>query len=171
MGRALASPAASTADSPAALRTPTSCRRSSDQHRIAAPPPACLNPQSEPHVVPSRRVPRASSLALARIRQRLSDCRIFTPAQPNHSVASSEGFLLRRLHIDAAQTTDATKANDRNVLMYFRPRGDSGVTSPGTPIGVARPGTAAQDLLSQAELLLLAATHRHARPQRRAFQK
>src|SRR5215472_894490 len=97
MGRALASPAASTADSPAALRTPTSCRRSSDQHRIAVPPPACLNPQSEPHVVPSRRVPRASSLALARIRQRLSDCRIFTPAQPNHSVASSEGFLLRRL--------------------------------------------------------------------------
>src|SRR3974390_122932 len=98
MGRALASPAASTADSPAAMRTPTSCRRSSEQHRIAVPPPACLNPQSEPHVVPSRRVPRASSLALARIRQRLSDCRIFTPAQPNHSVASSEGFLLRRLH-------------------------------------------------------------------------
>src|SRR6516164_5745109 len=97
MGRALASPAASSADSPAAPRTPTSCRRSSDQHRIAVPPPACLNPQSEPHVVPSRRVPRASSLALARIRQRLSDCRIFTPAQPNHSVASSEGFLLRRL--------------------------------------------------------------------------
>src|ERR1700726_3037927 len=100
MGRALASPAASTADSPAAPRTPTSCRQSSDQHRTAVPPPACLNPQSEPHVVPSRRVPRPSSLALARVRQRLSHCRIFTPAQPNHSVASSEGFLLRRLHID-----------------------------------------------------------------------
>jgi hypothetical protein len=25
-------------------------------------------------------------------------CRIFTPAQPTHSVASDEGFLLRRLH-------------------------------------------------------------------------
>src|ERR1700730_5035164 len=97
MGRALASPAASIADSPAAPRTPTSCRQSSDQHRTAVPPPACLNPQSEPHVVPSRRVPRPSSLALARVRQRLSHCRIFTPAQPNHSVASSEGFLLRRL--------------------------------------------------------------------------
>src|ERR1700683_3219882 len=37
-------------------------------------------------------------LALARIRQRLLGFRIFTPAQPNHSVASSEGFLFRRLH-------------------------------------------------------------------------
>src|SRR5579864_8346822 len=97
MGRASASPAASIADSPAAPRTPTSCRQFSDQHRTAVPPLACLIPRSEPHVVPSRRVPRPSSLAPARIRQRLSDCRIFTPAQPNHSVASSEGFLLRRL--------------------------------------------------------------------------
>src|SRR5579863_8600656 len=103
MGRALASPAASTADNPAAPRTPASCQRSSDQSQSAALLPACLVPQSGPHVVPLRIVPRLSSLALARIRQRLSNCRIFTPAQPTHSVASSEGFLLRRLHADLLQ--------------------------------------------------------------------
>src|SRR5262245_35957327 len=98
MGPASASSAASTADSREAPKTPTSCRRSSDRSRTAAQPPACSVPQSEPHVVPSRRVPRPSSLAPARIRLGLPGCRIFTPAQPSHSVASSEGLLLRRLH-------------------------------------------------------------------------
>jgi hypothetical protein len=42
--------------------------------------------------------PRPSSLALCRTKQRASTGRIFTPAQPTHSLASSEGFLLRRLH-------------------------------------------------------------------------
>ena len=78
---------------PAAPKIPTSCRRSSDRSQL----PACLAPQFEPHVVPSRRVPRLSSLALTRIRQRLLGCRVFTPAQPNHSVASSEGVSLQRL--------------------------------------------------------------------------
>src|SRR6516225_6850950 len=128
MGRALASPAASSFDSPAAPRTPTSCRRSSDQHRIAVPPPACLNPQSEPHVVPSRRLPRASSLALARIRQRLSDCRIFTPAQPNHSVASSEGFLLRRLQYGLDQEFNSLDAQHEAAEAYIRSQAHDGWT-------------------------------------------
>src|SRR3974377_1853362 len=102
MGRVLASPAPSTADSRAVPRTPTSCRRSSDQSQTAARPLAYSAPQSEPHIVPLHRAPRPSSLALARIRQRLPGCRIFTPAQPNHSAASSEGFLLRRLELAVA---------------------------------------------------------------------
>src|SRR5215468_3917309 len=97
MAQAWASPAVSTAGSQAAPKIPTSCRRSSDRSQTVVQLPACLAPQFEPHVVPSRRVPRLSSLALTRIRQRLLGCRIFTPAQPSHSAASSEGFLLRRL--------------------------------------------------------------------------
>src|SRR5215470_7218643 len=98
MAQAWASPAVLTAGSQAAPKIPTSCRRSSDRSQTVEQLPACLAPQFEPHVVPSRRVPRLSSLALTRIRQRLLGCRIFTPAQPSHSAASSEGFLLRRLH-------------------------------------------------------------------------
>src|SRR6516225_6825261 len=97
MAQAWASPAVLTAGSQAAPKIPTSCRRSSDRSQTVVQLPACLAPQFEPHVVPSRRVPRLSSLALTRIRQRLLGCRIFTPAQPSHSAASSEGFLLRRL--------------------------------------------------------------------------
>src|ERR1700746_168524 len=99
MAQAWASPAVLTAGSQAAPKIPTSCRRSSDRSQTVVQLPACLAPQFEPHVVPSRRVPRLSSLALTRIRQRLLGCRIFTPAQPSHSAASSEGFLLRRLHL------------------------------------------------------------------------
>src|SRR5262252_7356302 len=99
MAQAWASPAVSTAGSQAEPKIPTSCRRSSDRSQTVVRLPACLAPQFEPHVVPSRRVPRLSSLALTRIRQRLLGCRIFTPAQPSHSAASSEGFLLRRLHL------------------------------------------------------------------------
>src|SRR6516162_1674969 len=97
MAQAWASLAVLTAGSQAAPKIPTSCRRSSDRSQTVVQLPACLAPQFEPHVVPSRRVPRLSSLALTRIRQRLLGCRIFTPAQPSHSAASSEGFLLRRL--------------------------------------------------------------------------
>src|SRR6516164_2275429 len=99
MAQAWASLAVLTAGSQAAPKIPTSCRRSSDRSQTVVQLPACLAPQFEPHVVPSRRVPRLSSLALTRIRQRLLGCRIFTPAQPSHSAASSEGFLLRRLHL------------------------------------------------------------------------
>src|SRR6516165_6494356 len=98
MAQAWASLAVLTAGSQAAPKIPTSCRRSSDRSQTVVQLPACLAPQFEPHVVPSRRVPRLSSLALTGIRQRLVGCRIFTPAQPSHSAASSEGFLLRRLH-------------------------------------------------------------------------
>src|SRR6516164_5110883 len=98
MAQAWASLAVLTAGSQAAPKIPTSCRRSSDRSQTVVQLPACLAPQFEPHVVPSRRVPRLSSLAPTRIRQRLLGCRIFTPAQPSHSAASSEGFLLRRLH-------------------------------------------------------------------------
>ena len=84
--------------------------------------PACLAPQFEPHVVPSRRVPRLSSLALARIRQRLLACRIFTPAQPSHSAASSEGFLLRRLHPDRSSGVSAPqpRATGPSASFIFR---------------------------------------------------
>src|SRR6516165_7471573 len=99
MAQAWASLAVLTAGSQAAPKIPTSCRRSSDRSQTVVQLPACLAPQFEPHVVPSRRVPRLSSLALTRIRQRLLGCRIFTPAQPSHSAASSEGFLLRRLQL------------------------------------------------------------------------
>ena len=62
---------------PAALRTSSSCSRSADQSRIAAPPPARSAPQSEPHAVPSNRDPRPSSLALCRIEgQKAICCRI-----------------------------------------------------------------------------------------------
>src|SRR6516162_4687789 len=101
MAQAWASPAVLTAGSQAAPKIPTSCRRSSDRSQTVVQLPACLAPQFEPHVVPSRRVPRLSSLALTLIRQRLLGCRIFTPAQPSHSAASSEGFLLRRLQSGA----------------------------------------------------------------------
>src|SRR6516164_1809015 len=112
MAQAWASPAVLTAGSQAAPKIPTSCRRSSDRSQTVVQLPACLAPQFEPHVVPSRRVPRLSSLALARIRQRLLACRIFTPAQPSHSAASSEGFLLRRLHdLERAQNEAQTYAN------------------------------------------------------------
>src|SRR6516165_10187175 len=80
MAQAWASLAVLTAGSQAAPKIPTSCRRSSDRSQTVVQLPACLAPQFEPHVVPSRRVPRLSSLALTRIRQRLLGCRIFTPA-------------------------------------------------------------------------------------------
>src|SRR5215475_1658965 len=68
MAQAWASPAVSTAGSQAAPKIPTSCRRSSDRSQTVGQLPACLAPQFEPHVVPSRRVPRLSSLALTRDR-------------------------------------------------------------------------------------------------------
>src|SRR6516164_961632 len=76
MAQAWASPAVLTAGSQAAPKIPTSCRRSSDRSQTVVQLPACLAPQFEPHVVPSRRVPRLSSLALTRIEQRLLGCRI-----------------------------------------------------------------------------------------------
>jgi hypothetical protein len=103
-------PAASTAGSQAAPRIPASCRRFLGRSHTAAPPPACLSPRSELHAVPLRRVPRPSSLALCRTKQRASTCRIFTPAQPTHSVASSEGFLLRRLHASSRPAKSSFQA-------------------------------------------------------------
>src|ERR1700722_6645644 len=92
MGRASASPAASRYGNRAAPRTSSFCSRSAHQSRTDGPQPARSNLQFEPHVAPSRIDPRPSSLALARIRQRLANCRIFTPAPPNHSAASVRDF-------------------------------------------------------------------------------
>src|SRR6516162_4633926 len=116
MAQAWASLAVLTAGSQAAPKIPTSCRRSSDRSQTVVQLPACLAPQFEPHVVPSRRVPRLSSLALTRIRQRLLGCRIFTPAQPSHSAASSEGFLLRRLHRQRKRLKDPLNRINSIVL-------------------------------------------------------
>src|SRR6516162_7286777 len=116
MAQAWASLAVLTAGSQAAPKIPTSCRRSSDRSQTVVQLPACLAPQFEPHVVPSRRVPRLSSLALTRIRQRLLGCRIFTPAQPSHSAASSEGFLLRRLHRHHAVATIDLRIVERGFV-------------------------------------------------------
>src|SRR6516225_5595317 len=69
MAQAWASLAVLTAGSQAAPKIPTSCRRSSDRSQTVVQLPACLAPQFEPHVVPSRRVPRLSSLALTEIDQ------------------------------------------------------------------------------------------------------
>src|SRR5262249_24811265 len=87
-----------------------------DRSQTVVQLPACLAPQFEPHVVPSRRVPRLSSLALTRIRQRLLGCRIFTPAQPSHSAASSEGFLLRRLQLCANAQETARMVLSANIV-------------------------------------------------------
>src|SRR6516164_9282033 len=128
MAQAWASLAVLTAGSQAAPKIPTSCRRSSDRSQTVVQLPACLAPQFEPHVVPSRRVPRLSSLALTRIRQRLLGCRIFTPAQPSHSAASSEGFLLRRLQGSGnTRSTPRTgqKASRRNICLA-PPEADAG---------------------------------------------
>src|SRR6516165_4886795 len=125
MAQAWASPAVLTAGSQAAPKIPTSCRRSSDRSQTVVQLPACLAPQFEPHVVPSRRVPRLSSLALTRIRQRLLGCRIFTPAQPSHSAASSEGFLLRRLQ---PRYSTAEAPEDRHDFFGGRARRTSRAT-------------------------------------------
>ena len=144
MDRASASPAASTGGSPAVPRTSSSCSRSARRSQIDGPQPVRSDPQSEPHVVLSRRVPRPSSLALARIRQRLPACRIFTPAQPTHSVASSEGFLLRRLQSSSIQRRSPPTqswSNGRDTSPRFNRRNalaDRGRTIDLLPVEVGR---------------------------------
>jgi hypothetical protein len=48
-----------------------------------------LTPQSGPHAGPENKAPPASSPALAKNSKGLLSCRIFTPAQPTDSVAST----------------------------------------------------------------------------------
>src|SRR5271170_7480402 len=98
MDQASVLPAASCARNPAALRISSSCSRSADQSRIAAPPPARSAPQSEPHAIPSNRDPRPSSLALCRIEGKRLSAAGFLLRRNRKAGRFSEGLLLRRLH-------------------------------------------------------------------------
>src|SRR5271163_376160 len=100
MRPASAAPAADSADIPAAPKTPASSLPSAGRFRTAAPPHAGSVLPHTPPVELARIVPRLSSPALCPSRQKVIYCRIFTPLQPDYPAASTEGFSLRRLHID-----------------------------------------------------------------------
>ena len=122
MDQASASPAASCARNPAAPRTSSSCSRSADQSQTDEPPPARSAPQSEPHAEPSNRLPRPSSPALCRSRQRLS----------------AAGFLLRRNRYPAASVRDyCSGAYTKAALAAKRASG----ASRGNPKNLAAAGS------------------------------
>jgi hypothetical protein len=85
---AWAAPAAASADTLAAPRTPASSPPSAGRSQIAAPLPAGSPPPRTPPVAPERIAPRLSSPTLCPSRQKAIYCRIFTPAQPVYPAAS-----------------------------------------------------------------------------------
>src|SRR6266478_2965295 len=100
MDQASASPAASYARNPAALRTSSSCSQSADRAQTVGPPPARSSPQSEPHSEPVRIAPRPSSPALCQ-----SDAKsyllpdFYSGCATGISGRFTEGLLLRRLQL------------------------------------------------------------------------
>src|SRR5690349_11693958 len=99
MDQASASPAASYARNPAALRTSSSCSQSADRAQTAAPPLARSSPQSEPHSEPVRIAPRPSSPTLCQSNAKgylLPD--FYSGCATGISGRFTEGLLLRRSH-------------------------------------------------------------------------
>src|SRR5258708_36105772 len=93
MGRASDAPAAGSAGTRAAPKTPASSLPSAGQSHNAAPLPAGSHPQSEPHNEPERKAPHPSSPSPCRFPTKAICCRIFTPALPDYPAASLRDFL------------------------------------------------------------------------------
>src|SRR6266403_2174850 len=93
MGRASDAPAAGSAGTRAAPKTPASSLPSAGQSHNAAPLPAGSHPQSEPHNEPERKAPHPSSPSPCRFPTKAICCRIFTPALPDYPAASLRAFL------------------------------------------------------------------------------
>src|SRR5690242_17164072 len=117
MDQASASPAASYARNPAALRTSSSCSQSADRAQTAAPPLARSSPQSEPHSEPVRIAPRPSSPALCQSNAKgylLPD--FYSGCATGKSGRFTEGLLPRRSQFGAAVRgwlfTETGKASD-----------------------------------------------------------
>src|SRR5271154_300596 len=97
MGRASDAPAAASAGTRVAPKTPASSPPSAGRSQNAGPLRAGSQLQSEPHIEPERKAPRPSSPGPCHLPTKAICCRIFTPALPDYP-AAAEGFLLRRLH-------------------------------------------------------------------------